>query len=335
MDRKNGTSVSNAIIVVKQLSHTYASGSLQKKALQDINLEIQQGSCVAIIGFNGSGKSTLVQHFNGLLRPTEGSVIVDGIDVALRGADVRALRQRVGLLFQFPESQLFAPTVFADVAFGPQRMLGGAMDRSSKGEVRTRVVDALDAVGLPHSEYGWRSPFDLSGGQRRRIALAGVLAMSPKVLILDEPSVGLDGEARAEFYSYLKRVQQERGVTIILVSHDMSEVAAMADWLFVLHQGRLMTQGTPRDVFSQVEQLREWHLAVPPLNELLALLRAQGMHIPADVFTLDEAVTQLTINLQTRPGSRVNMPETALQIKEQLPTETSEAEADQHVSVQD
>ncbi len=321
--------MSNAIIVVKQLSHTYASGSLQKKALQDINLEIQPESCVAIIGFNGSGKSTLVQHFNGLLRPTEGSVIVDGIDVGMRGADVRALRQRVGLLFQFPESQLFASTVFADVAFGPQRM------KLSKGEVRTRVVDALDAVGLPHGEYGWRSPFDLSGGQRRRIALAGVLAMSPKVLILDEPSVGLDGDARAEFYSYLKRVRQERGVTIILVSHDMAEVAAMADWLFVLHQGRLMTQGTPRDVFSQVEQLREWHLAVPPLNELLALLRAQGMHIPADVFTLDEAVTQLTIHLQTQPGSRTKMLETALQIKEQLPTETSEAEADQHVSVQD
>ena len=325
--------MSNPIIVVKHLSHTYASGSLQKKALQDINLEIQQGSCVAIIGFNGSGKSTLVQHFNGLLRPTEGCVVVDGINVGVKGADLRALRQRVGILFQFPESQLFARTVFADVAFGPQRM------KLHKREVRRRVVDALDAVGLPNREYGWRSPFDLSGGQRRRIALAGVLAMSPKVLILDEPSVGLDGEARAEFYSYLKCIQQERGVTIILVSHDMSEVAAMADWLFVLHQGRLMMQGLPRDVFRQAEQLREWNLAVPPLNELLALLRAQGVEVPADIFTLDEAVAFLqerALNKDIDAGSiLVGDMLASEQIKEQLPTKAPEAETDQRVPIED
>jgi energy-coupling factor transport system ATP-binding protein len=322
--RKNGTLVSNAIIVVEHLSHTYASGTLQKKALQDISLEIQTGSLVAIIGFNGSGKSTLIQHFNGLLRPTEGRVIVDGIDTASRGADVRALRQRVGLLFQFPESQLFAPSVFADVAFGPLRMKLG------RGEVRRRVVDALDAVGLPESEYGRRSPFDLSGGQRRRVALAGVLAMQPSVLILDEPSVGLDGEARAEFYAQLRRVQQERGVTIILVSHDMAEVAAMADWLFVLQQGRLMMQGTPRDVFGQGEQLREWHLAVPALSELLTLLRAQGLDIPMDVFTLDEAVAFLRSRLDT-PGARGDLLRAVLHRKEQLPTVQSEAEADQQI----
>ncbi|GAC1357542.1 MAG: energy-coupling factor transporter ATPase [Ktedonobacteraceae bacterium] len=226
--------MTDPIISVEHLTHVYASGPLSKKALNDINLTIERGSCVAIIGFNGSGKSTLIQHFNGLLRPTEGQVQVDGVNVGEKGIDLRALRQRVGMLFQFPESQLFEQTVFADVAFGPRRM------KLSRHAVRTRVIAALDAVGLPHREYGWRSPFDLSGGQRRRIALAGVLTMSPDVLVLDEPSVGLDGAGRAEFYSYLQRIRQERGVTIILVSHDMSEVASIADWLFVLHQGELV-----------------------------------------------------------------------------------------------
>ncbi|GAC1505870.1 MAG: energy-coupling factor transporter ATPase [Ktedonobacteraceae bacterium] len=279
--------MTDPIISVEHLTHVYASGPLSKKALNDINLTIERGSCVAIIGFNGSGKSTLIQHFNGLLRPTEGQVQVDGVNVGEKGIDLRALRQRVGMLFQFPESQLFEQTVFADVAFGPRRM------KLSRHAVRTRVIAALDAVGLPHREYGWRSPFDLSGGQRRRIALAGVLTMSPDVLVLDEPSVGLDGAGRAEFYSYLQRIRQERGVTIILVSHDMSEVASIADWLFVLHQGELVMQGTPRDVFVQSELLSKWNLAVPQLNALQALLRQQGMQIPDQIFTLDETLAFL------------------------------------------
>jgi energy-coupling factor transport system ATP-binding protein len=271
------------IIVTRQLSHIYQSGPLRKAALTDINLEIARGSCAAIIGVTGSGKTTLVQHFNGLLRPTAGTVIVDGIEVGQKGADLRALRQRVGMLFQFPESQLFERTVFADVAFGPQRM------KLSRREVRSRVKTALEMVGLPLQEYGWRSPFDLSGGQRRRIALAGVLAMSPVVLILDEPTVGLDADGRNEFYSHLRCVQQERGVTIVLVSHDMTEVATLADTLFVLANGQLVMQGPPRTIFTEGEQLRKWGLAVPPLSELLSLLRQQGMAVPADIFTLEEA----------------------------------------------
>jgi energy-coupling factor transport system ATP-binding protein len=271
------------IIVTRQLSHIYQSGPLRKAALTDINLEIARGSCAAIIGVTGSGKTTLVQHFNGLLRPTAGTVIVDGIEVGQKGADLRALRQRVGMLFQFPESQLFERTVFADVAFGPQRM------KLSRREVRSRVKTALEMVGLPLQEYGWRSPFDLSGGQRRRIALAGVLAMSPVVLILDEPTVGLDADGRNEFYSHLRCVQQEQGVTIVLVSHDMTEVATLADTLFVLANGQLVMQGPPRTIFTEGEQLRKWGLAVPPLSELLSLLRQQGMAVPADIFTLEEA----------------------------------------------
>jgi energy-coupling factor transport system ATP-binding protein len=261
--------------------------SSEKAALLDINVEIAQGSCVGIIGITGSGKSTLVQHFNGLLRPTSGTVIVNGIDVKAKGADLALLRQAVGMLFQFPESQLFERTVYADVAFGPRRM------KLARHEIRTRVLNALDMVGLPHREFAQRPPFELSGGQMRRVALAGVLAMSPAILVLDEPTVGLDADGRTEFYSYLKRIKQEKDVTIVLVSHDMAEVARLADWLFVLHDGHLVMQGTPRSIYSQGDALRKWGLAAPPLSELLSLLRKKGLAIPEDVFTLDEAFSLL------------------------------------------
>jgi len=279
--------LTDPIIITKNLSHTYQSGPLSQAALVDITLEVARGSCVGIIGVTGSGKSTLVQHFNGLLRPTSGTVIVDGLNVNATDVDLAQLRQRVGMLFQFPEAQLFAHTVFADVAFGPRRM---KLDRH---EVRTRVIRALETVGLPPHDYAQRSPFELSGGQMRRVALAGVLAMSPSILILDEPTTGLDAEGRAEFYSYLRRIREKQGVTIAVISHDMAEVAALTDWLFVLHNGRLVLQGTPRTVFSLGDQLREWRLAVPPLSELLAALRSQGLAIPEEVFTLEDAFTLL------------------------------------------
>lgn len=274
--------MTDPIIMARHLAHVYHTGQAEKVALNDVNLEIMPGSCVAVIGFNGSGKTTLVQHFNGLLCPTSGEIIVDGISVGARDADLRLLRQRVGMLFQFPEAQLFERSIYADVAFGPRRMHLG------RHEVRARVIAALDLVGLPHREYGWRSPFDLSGGQQRRVALAGILAMSPKILVLDEPSVGLDAEGRAEFYHYLQHAQQELGVTIILVSHDMTEVASLADQIFVMFEGRLVMQGTPREIFAHSEQLRAWRLAPPPLSELLSLLREQGIDVPSDAFTLDD-----------------------------------------------
>ena len=282
--------MTDSIIITKNLGHTYQSkqpNALQKAALVDINLEIARGSCVAIIGVTGSGKSTLVQHFNGLLRPTTGTVIVDGLDVSAQDVDLAALRQRAGMLFQFPEAQLFERTVFADVAFGPRRM---KLDRR---EVRSRVNKALDMVGLPHHDYASRSPFELSGGQMRRAALAGVLAMSPSILILDEPTVGLDADGRAEFYSYLQRARQEQGITVVLVSHDMAEVAGLADWLFVLRSGQLVMQGTPRSVFAQGDRLHKWGLAAPPLSELLTLLRKRGLAIPEETLTLEEAFVAL------------------------------------------
>ena len=283
------------IIITKHLSHTYQSGPLLKAALVDINIEIARGSCAAIIGVTGSGKSTLVQHFNGLLRPTAGTVIVDGLDVNARDIDLRTLRQRVGMLFQFPEAQLFEHTVYADVAFGPRRM------KLSKSEVRIRVLKALETVGLPPHAFAQRSPFELSGGQMRRVALAGVLAMSPSILVLDEPTTGLDADGRAEFYYYLRKVQEEQGVTIVLISHDMAEVATLADRLYVLHNGHLVMQGTPRTIFARGDALRTWGLAEPPLSELLALLRKQGLSIPEEALTLDEAFDALqnAYNLQT------------------------------------
>ena len=283
------------MIIVHNLCYTYQSGAVPKQALIDINLEIERGSCAAIIGVTGSGKSTLVQHLNGLLHPTSGTVIVDGLDVNAKGADLRALRQRVGMLFQFPEAQLFAHTVYADVSFGPQRL------KLSRHEVRLRVLKALETVGLPPRDYAARSPFALSGGQMRRVALAGVLAMTPTILILDEPTTGLDAEGRAEFYYYLRRVQQDQGVTIVLVSHDMAEVAALADQLFVLNDGQLVMQGEPRAVFSQSEALRAWGLAVPPLSALLSLLRQQGLLIPEGTLTLDEAFDAIQESCRISP----------------------------------
>jgi len=288
--------VKESIIIAKNLTHIYQtnqSSPLQKAALIDINLEITRGSCVAIIGITGSSKSTLVQHFNGLLRPTSGTVIVNGVDVNAKGLDLALLRQRVGMLFQFPEAQLFERTVYADVAFGPRRMKLG------RHEIRTRVLTALDMVGLPHREFAQRSPFELSGGQMRRVALAGVLAMSPTILVLDEPTVGLDADGRIEFYSYLGRIRQEKGVTIVLVSHDMAEVASLADWLFVLHDGQLVMQGTPLSVYNQGDVLRKWGLATPPLNELLTLLRKKGLTIPEEIFTLEEAFALLQNKMNT------------------------------------
>ena len=288
--------MTDPIIITKNLCQTYQSGLLLKAALVDINLEIERGRCVAIIGVTGSGKSTLVQHFNGLLHPTAGTIIVDGINVSAKRArdpDLQTLRRRVGMLFQFPEAQLFEHTVYADIAFGPRRM------KLSKHEVRTRVLKALETVGLPPRDFAQRSPFELSGGQMRRVALAGVLAMSPAVLVLDEPTTGLDADGRAEFYYYLRRAQQEQGVTIVLVSHDMTEVAALANWLCVLHNGRLVMQGMPRTVFAQGGALHSWGLAEPPLSELLMLLRKQGLDIPEETLTLDEAFAALQKNLQT------------------------------------
>lgn len=279
--------MTDPIIVANNLSHVYGDGPVRRVVLDGVSLRVGRGSCAAIVGVTGSGKSTLVQHFNGLLRPSSGELLVDGIRVSAARADLRGLRRRVGMLFQSPEAQLFAPTVQADVAFGPRRLgLAPAL-------VALRVYAALEAVGLPPEQYARRSPFELSGGQMRRVALAGVLALEPSVLVLDEPTVGLDAAGRAEFYSFVRRAQRERGVTVALVSHDMAEVAALADQVLVLHAGRLVLGGHPREVFAQSQRLREYGLLAPPLAELLARLRALGVALPEGISTVDEVLAAL------------------------------------------
>ncbi|HEY7346981.1 MAG TPA: energy-coupling factor transporter ATPase [Ktedonobacterales bacterium] len=279
-------------IQVETLTYTYFAGTpLAKVALAELSCTIEDGSCVAILGVTGSGKSTLVQHFNGLLRPTSGRVMVNAIDVGARGADLAKLRRMVGLVFQSPETQLFASTVFDEVAFGPRQMGLGAE------KVERVVADALRIVGLPTEEFGRRDPFSLSGGQMRRAALAGVLAMEPAILILDEPTAGLDGEGRAELYRFLARLRGERQTTILLVSHDMSEVAALADRSLVLHQGRLVLDGSPRELFRQAHLLVEWGLDVPALSQVAASLRKQGFPVPAEALTLDEMAQAILAGL--------------------------------------
>jgi energy-coupling factor transport system ATP-binding protein len=286
-------------IHVERLTHVYHPETPRARiALRNISLRIEDGACAAIIGATGSGKSTLVQHFNGLLRPTSGRVIVDGLDVGARttrGADLRALRQHVGLLFQFPEAQLFAATVYDDVAFGP-RQLG-----LSTSSVRRRVMWALDAVALGHDDALLvRSPFALSGGQRRRIALAGVLAMRPRTLVLDEPSAGLDAEARAEIYAQLRLLRRRDGLTLVLISHDMSEVAELADQIVVLAEGELLLAGTPEQVFNNTEAITVAGLLPPSLAQIGRLARARGLAVPEDATSLDATTSALLGALRER-----------------------------------
>lgn len=265
-------------ITVEHLTHIYNPRTpAAHTALEDVSLMIPDGACVAIIGVTGSGKTTLVQHFNGLLRPTSGRVLVDGLELGpggMRGADLRELRRRVGIVFQQPEAQLFAQTVFADVAFGP-RQLG--LDEST---VRERVRWALDAVALGHDPALLaRSPFALSGGQRRRVALAGVLAMRPSTLVLDEPSAGLDAEARDELFATLAALRAREGMTLALVSHDMSEVAGMAGTVFVLARGRLRLAGPPGEIFPQAEEIAACGLLPPPLSQVVSRAREHGLPV--------------------------------------------------------
>lgn len=282
-----------AFIECDRLSHVYLQGTpLETVALSDVTLAIDEGEVVGIIGPTGSGKSTLVQHFNGLLKPTSGSIRVGGRDLAAKGADLKHLREQVGLLFQFPEYQLFEETVAADVGFGP-RNLGLEGD-----EVAVRVDDALRLVGLDPAVYGKRSPFSLSGGEMRRVAIAGVLAMRPKVLILDEPAAGLDPKGKEDILGQIRTLQQERGLTVVLITHSMDEAAQMARRLIVLHRGRVFLDGPVREVFDRSEDLRSIGLDLPAVPQLMQRLHARGLDVRVDAMTVDEAREEIIRALQ-------------------------------------
>ncbi len=263
-------------IFVDHLSLIYHAGSpLERVALRNVSLRVADGSCAAIVGVTGSGKSTLAQCLNGLLTPSAGRVVVDDLELTprgLAGQELRELRRRVGLLFQFPEGQLFAPTIGADVAYGPSRM------KLNRQEIQERVRWALRSVALPDDDaFQARSPFALSGGQRRRVALAGVLAMRPRIVVLDEPSAGLDAEAREEIYATLRDLRVREGLTLIVISHDMSEVAALAETVLALRDGEMVLSGPTDTVFRQTEVIEAAGLLPPPLAQVAALARAQGL----------------------------------------------------------
>ncbi|MGI5877017.1 MAG: energy-coupling factor transporter ATPase [Christensenellales bacterium] len=273
-------------IVIEKLTHIYMPGTpFETAALRGVSLTVDDGSFVGIIGHTGSGKSTLVQHMNGLLRPTSGRVVVEGIDVGAKGADLRALRQRVGLVFQYPEHQLFEETVRRDVAFGP-RNLG-----LPEAEVDRRVDKALMWVGLDPDKLADRSPFELSGGQRRRVALAGVLAMEPRVLILDEPTAGLDPEGRSDMLRMMRELRAREGTTILMISHNMDEVAQVADRVLVMAHGEAILYDTPANVFDDAQRLRGLGLDVPLMARLSDALRRRGVAVPRGLLTLDAMET--------------------------------------------
>lgn len=270
-------------IIATNLTHVYSPDTpWRTKALDQVNLEILDGEVIGLIGHTGSGKSTLVQHFNGLLKPTSGTLQVQGIEVA-KGVNLRPLRQKVGLVFQYPEHQLFEENVALDVAFGLKNY------GFSKEEIHHRVERALLAVGIDYQEFKDRSPFELSGGQMRRVAIAGVLAMEPEVLILDEPTAGLDPQTRKDLLEHLRLIQKERGITLIIVSHSMDDIAAMVNRIIVMDKGKVSAQGSPGEIFSQGEMLRSIGLDVPPLTQLVLALRARGLDLPADILNVEEA----------------------------------------------
>ncbi len=274
-------------IEITQLSHTYLPGSqLAYPALSDISLTIQDGEFLGIIGHTGSGKSTLIQHLNGLLLPTAGSVLVDGLDT--REKKIRKkIRSLVGMVFQYPEYQLFEETVERDIAFGPKNM---GLDEA---EIATRVSEAMQLVGLNPSEFAEKSPFELSGGEKRRAALAGILAMRPKYLVLDEPMAGLDPRGRREILALIESLRRDFGTGIVMVSHSMDDVAMYADRIAVLDQGSLFLVDSPETVFSHSAELLEMGLNLPQATQLVRALRARGIAMEHDYFRMDELAQDL------------------------------------------
>ena len=270
-------------IKINHLTYVYGEESVfEKKALDDINLEINDGEFIGLIGHTGSGKSTLIQHLNALLKPTSGEVLLNGENIYADKNKLKSIRQRVGLVFQYPEHQLFEMTVYKDVAYGPGNL--GLPEE----EIDKRVRAAFETVGLGEEIYD-KSPFELSGGQKRRAAIAGVLAMEPEVLILDEPTAGLDPKGRDEILDAIRIMHEKRKITVILVSHSMEDVAKLVDRIVVLSEGKVALTGTPKEVFAQVDKLEAIGLAAPQISYVFSELRIKGYDVPNDIYTVAEA----------------------------------------------
>ena len=278
-------------IELKNVTYTYSPGTAYEiHALKDVNLSIPDGQFIGIIGHTGSGKSTLIQHFNALIRPTSGTITYNGEDIWGEKYDRRALRSEVGLVFQYPEHQLFENDVLSDVCFGPMNQ------GLSREEAEVEAKKALQHVGFKEENYS-KSPFELSGGQKKRVAIAGVLAMNPKILILDEPTAGLDPKGRDDILDQIAELHKVRGITIILVSHSMEDIARAADRLLVMDHGKVVMEGSPKEIFSKVDELKSYRLDVPQVTILADELRKRGLDIPKGILRkeeLVEAVERLT-----------------------------------------
>lgn len=274
-------------IKVEGLEYTYMPGTpYEKTAVHDVELSLSQGEFVGIIGHTGSGKSTLIQHLNGLLKPTSGRILVDGIDIADKDVKLRELRFKVGIVFQYPEYQLFDETVKKDISFGPHNM------GLSEAEIEERVREAMELVGLD-PVLAEKSPFELSGGQKRRVAIAGVLAMQPEILILDEPAAGLDPHGRNEILNQIGFMHREKNMTIVLVSHSMEDIAKMASRVIVMKDGTIAAQGSVHDIFRMGERLKEMNLDVPQITRLINELKRRGVPLPDDIYTVSRAKEEI------------------------------------------
>ena len=274
-------------IKAEHLNYIYSAGTAyEKHALKDVSFEIPQGQFVGIIGHTGSGKSTLIQHLNGLVRATSGDLYYEGKNIYEEGYDMRALRGQVGLVFQYPEHQLFEVDVLTDVCFGPKNQ------GLSSEECEKRAIEALELVGFPKKYYK-QSPFDLSGGQKRRVAIAGVLAMKPKVLVLDEPTAGLDPKGRDEILDQVAYLHKETGMTVILVSHSMEDIAKYVDRIIVMNHGEKMYDGSPKEVFSHYKDLEKVGLAAPQVTYIMNALAEKGLEVKTDAITISEAADEI------------------------------------------
>ncbi|KGO13194.1 energy-coupling factor transporter ATPase [Clostridium botulinum] len=281
-------------IKIENLTHVYMEGTpFEKKAIDNINITIENGEFVALIGHTGSGKSTLIQHINGLLKPKSGNIIIDNVNIVDKGVKLSSIRKKVGLVFQYPEYQLFEETIEKDIAFGPINL------GLNQEEILNRVKRAMNIVGLDYEMYKDKSPFELSGGQKRRVAIAGVVAMEPKILILDEPTAGLDPKARDDIYSKIQALRKEYNMTIILVSHSMEDVAKFADKILVMHKGKCVLQGEPCEVFKEVDTLESIGLAAPEVTYLVQKLRKKGFNLPDNIYTIEKAKKELLKSLKS------------------------------------
>ncbi|MBO4898124.1 MAG: energy-coupling factor transporter ATPase [Clostridia bacterium] len=275
------------MIELRNVSFIYSDdGPFETKALNDISLKIEDNGFYGLIGHTGSGKTTLVQLIAGLVKPSSGEILIDGVNIAEKKFKMRDMPQRIGLVFQYPEYQLFEETVFDDVAFGPRNM------GCDEAEVRRRVTEALQTVGIKEKYYK-ASPFELSGGQKRRVAIAGTISMEPPVLILDEPAAGLDPHGRESILQKITKLQKDRKITVILVSHSMEDIARTAEKVIVLNKGKLEMLGTTREVFAKGERLSEMGLSIPEISRVVLGLRERGINIREDVLTVDEAAEEI------------------------------------------